>query len=130
MRTIKYLPKITQAPTEYREISEDDHQWLIETLSRWLARLAELDAAHTEDQRCVREQWWHRRTKTLPRSRQGLNTPCSFVGGCLWNMLWAEPRQRDFTAHQMEGIEIISAVLGIAYAEEEPIRFQIGFTEH
>lgn len=129
MKIIKYMPKITSARTEYREISDLDHQWLIESQSRWMVRMGQLDQAASEDQRIVREHWWHRRTKTLPRGRQGLNTPCSFVSGCLWNMLWSQTLQRDFTQHQMEGLEIISQVMAEIFEEEQPLRFQISITE-
>lgn len=129
MRIIKYLPKITSAGTEYREIDTDDMAWVQEQLIRYLTVMAELDQARDEDSKWVRDQWWHKKTKKLHQGKQGQNTPCSVVGGILSNMMFKENPQRDFSNKQMEDIEYISQVIGSVYQGCEPIRFQIGFSE-
>jgi hypothetical protein len=124
-RTIKYIPKITQARTEYREISDDDMAWLKMEFWRWLAQMAELEQSRDQDSRWVLEQWWHRRTDTLPKGQSGQNTPSSFVGGLTQNLVFGT--QRDLTERQIEGIQTISHVLSQAYASCTAVRFQIGF---
>lgn len=126
VRTIKYVPKITSAKTEYREIDAKDLADIHQQLIRWLAVIGELDMTHDEDLRAVREQWAHRRSKSLPRGREGENTPASFVAGIINNMIFGD--QRDLSDRQMEGIEYISKWM----AEIDPdhsvsYRFQLGF---
>jgi hypothetical protein len=126
LRTIKYIPKITSARTEYREIDANDMMDIQQQLIRWLAYMSELDMSHDEDLRAVREQFWHRRTKMLPQGREGQNTPASFIGGIVNNMMFGQ--QRDLTDRQCEGIEYVSKWM----AELDPqvsvsLRFQLGF---
>jgi hypothetical protein len=126
VHNIKYMPKITTARTEYREIDEKDLKDIQQQLIRWLAVIAELDMTHDEDLRAVREQFLHRRTASLPAGREGQNTPASFIGGIVNNMLFGS--QRDLSARQMEGIEYVSKWM----AEIDPehsvsYRFQLGF---
>ncbi len=124
-KTIKFIPKITQAKTQYREIDLEDMTWLKMELVQALAIMAELDQYRDEDSRWVREQWWHKRTNTLPRGQQGENTPASFVGGLLKNIMFGD--QRDLTDKQMEAVQNITHVLGSAFPECTQVRFQIGF---
>jgi hypothetical protein len=91
-----------------------------------MAFMCEMDMSHNEDLRAVREQWWHRRTKSLPSGREGMNTPASFIGGLVNNMLFGQ--QRDLSDRQMDGIEYVSKWL----VELDPdksfsYRFQLGF---
>ncbi len=125
-RTIKYVPKITSARTEYCEIDPEDQAWLIDQLIHWLALMGEMDQATDADSEWVRTQWWHRKTNKLNSGKQGRNTPCSFVSGVILNMLYKQPAQRDLTRKQMDDFETISAILAQVYPVEA-IRFQIGF---
>ena len=126
IRTIKYVPKATSARTEYREIDPSDLAEIHQQLIRWLAIMSELDMSHDEDMRAVREQFWHRRTKVLPSGKEGMNTPASFIGGIVNNMMFGE--QRDISARQMEGIEYISKwMVEIDPEKSVSFRFQIGF---
>jgi len=125
-RIIKYVPKITGAKTEYREISEDDLQWLQVEMIRWLTRMAELDQSHDEDVKYFLSQWWHRKSKTLHRGQNGPNTPCSTIGGILHNMMFKEHPQRDFSAKQMDDIVAVSHILSEAL-DVTAVRFQVGF---
>jgi hypothetical protein len=128
MRTIKYIPKITSARTEYREIDSEDQQWLQVELVRWLALIGELDQTHDEDIRLFRDSWWHRKSKDLSKGREGPNSPCSIIAGIVNNMMFKDTPQRDFTEKQMRDIEYISMTLsGIFPTAATAVRFQIGF---
>jgi hypothetical protein len=125
VKTIKYVPKFTQARTEYREIAEEDLSWIKMELWRWLAIMAELDQLRDPDSRWVLDQWWHKRTQSLPKGQHGPNTPASFVGGLCQNLVFGT--QRDLTNRQMEALQTISHVLSQAFNTCTAIRFQIGF---
>jgi hypothetical protein len=125
-KTIKYVPKATSARTEYREVEASDLADIQQQLIRWLAFMSELDMSHDEDMRAVREQFWHRRTKSLPSGKEGMNTPASFIGGIVNNMIFGQ--QRDLSARQMEGIEYVSKWMAELDPEQSvSYRFQLGF---
>ena len=125
-RRIQYIPKITAARTNYREISEEDMAWLQQELIRWLALLAECDQYRDPEVKFVRDQWWHKRTGTLPKGREGQNTPCSFVGGLVNNLIFGE--QHDLSDRQMDALTNISHIIGSAFDTQcSEITFQIGF---
>lgn len=124
-RVIKYIPKATSARTEYRETSVDDMAFIQQELIRWLALMSELDMARDEDSKWVNTQWWHKRTDTLPKGQSGQNTPASFVGGLVNNLVFGT--QRDLTDKQMDAIMNISHVLGKCVEGCTCITFQIGF---
>jgi hypothetical protein len=110
-KIIEYTLKDTAARTQYVTIDDQDLDWLKAQLIQYLAVIAELDSTHDEDQRYFREQWCHRRQKTLPKGRNGLNTPASYIGGLVSNTVFGE--QRDFTRHQLDAVEIISSGMSI-----------------
>jgi hypothetical protein len=125
-RRIQYIPKITSARTNYREISQEDMDWLQLELIRWLSLMAECDQYRDEEVKFVRDQWWHKRTSTLPKGKEGQNTPCSFIGGLVNNIMFGE--QRDLSDKQMDAITNVSHILGSAYDTVcSEITFQIGF---
>ena len=124
-KNIKFIPKITGARTEYRETSVEDMAFIQQELIRWLAIMSELDMARDDDSRWARDQWWHKRTDTLPKGREGQNTPASFVGGLINNLVFGE--QRDLTDKQMDAIQNISYVMGNAFPGCSTMTFQIGF---
>ena len=126
IKQIRYIPKHTAAKTEYREISEDDRADIIETCVRILAEMSKYDTLKDEDSRWVRDQWWHKTSKTLHRGENGLNSPCSVIGGIVHNLLYKEPRQRDLSAKQMEDITQITHILAQVNSNIPAIRFQIG----
>lgn len=124
-RTIKYIPKNTQAQTEYREIDPEDMRWLQSELIRWMSRGNEMGQRRDEDSEYFHKQWWTRRTQTLPKGQYGPNSPASFLGGLVNNLVFGQ--QRDLTSKQMDSIQNISMVFGTAFAGCSQIRFQIGF---
>ena len=126
-RVIKYVPKVTSARTEYREISQEDMDFIQSECIRWLALMSELDMARDEDSRWVRDSWWHKRTDSLPKGKEGQNTPASFVGGMINNIVFGN--QRDLSDKQMDAIQNISHILGQCVEGCTTITFQIGFTQ-
>lgn len=126
-RNIRYIPKHTSANTNYREVGQDDMAFIQQELIRWLAVMSELDMARDDDSRWARDQWWHKRTDTLPKGREGQNTPASFVGGLINNMVFGT--QRDLTDKQMDALQNISHIMGNCFDACTVITFQVGF-EH
>lgn len=129
-KIIKYIPKNTAAGTEYREISDDDKQVILTACVQALTIMAEYDraASDDEDKLWIREKWWHKKDKRLHKGKDGMNTPCSTVGGIVHNMMFKTPLQRDLSAKQMEDIEFIFQCLHSFYPDIQPFRFQIGFS--
>jgi CRISPR/Cas system CSM-associated protein Csm2 small subunit len=126
-RTIPYVPKITGAKTNYREISQEDHDWLINQMIKATIKMATLSNTINEDQKQVRDQWYRKRRSSLPRGRDGQNTPESMIAGILDNMLYGETPQRDFSDKQMDAIEDLFKWLDAIFPNEfeEPV-FRIG----
>ncbi len=127
MKTIKYLPKVTAAQTQYREIDADDSLWLQTELIRWQCLVGQLDQLHEVDMKIFRDYFWHYKTKRLHKGQHGPNTPCSTVAGIIHNIMFKQPQQRDLTDKQMEDIEWISGELH-KFLDSEQIRFQIGLS--
>ena len=114
------------AKTEYRNINPEEHGWLISYLFRVLCRMSTLSTTNTEDLKTLRDQWWRRRRTTLPRGRDGQNSPESMVAGILENMLYSDTPQRDFSAKQCDAIEEISNWMAAVDDKEfDTIRFAI-----
>jgi hypothetical protein len=127
---IKYLPKHTGANTQYREISEEDKQILLTRCIQALSTLAEYDRMNTtdnEDQVWCRDAWWHKRTKKLNKGANGLNSPCSTLGGIIHNFMFKTPLQYDLSNKQMDDLEFVFKGLAAFEPSIEPIRFQVGF---
>ena len=85
-----------------------------------------LSNSNSEDLKSLRDQWWRKRRSTLPRGRDGQNSPESMVAGILENMLYLDTPQRDFTAKQCEAVEEISNWINAVDSNQfETVRFQI-----
>lgn len=124
-KTIKFIPKHTTAHTNYRTITEEDMTFLQTELVRWTVKMGEISIDRDTDSKWVFNQWWNKRTETLPKGRNGQNTPASFVAGVLANTMFGE--QRDLTDKQMDAIQSISHILGNCFDDCSSIRFMIGF---
>jgi hypothetical protein len=109
IKTIKYLPKITKARTQYCEIDKKDLEWIQMEFVRYLSIAAELDGARNQDVRSLLKLWWYKRSGTLPKGNQGQNSPLTFVGGLLNNTLFGT--QRELSHIQMDAIENITATM-------------------
>lgn len=126
-RRIMYVPKQTGANTNYREISQEDMDWLQSELIRWISEVSDTAIKHDEDSKYIVE-WWMKRHKLLPRSRVGQNSPFSFTGGMVKNLVFGT--QRDLTDKQMEAIDYLSKAMATVYEDVcTNITFQIGFTK-
>jgi hypothetical protein len=126
IKTIRYVPKITGAKTEYRDIDVADMAYIQQELIRWVARIGELDMERDKEIKSIRTAL-HERNTNLPRGRLGHNSVTSFVSGLLHNLLFGG--QRDLTRIQMEALETISAVMSTVFTDCEAYRFQIGLGE-
>jgi len=128
-KIIKYLPKNTGAGTEYRELDPLDQQWILTKSIEALTILAEYDkcASDDTDRTWVRDQWWHKKDKRLSKGRDGLNTPCSVLGGIVNNFMFKTPPQRDFSDKQMKDIEFVFNCLSAFREDFQSVRFQVGF---
>lgn len=121
---ILYYPKHTSAHTVYLELPDEDLAWLKTELIRWLAVMTESDTRTDAEWAQVLSQYWNRKTRTLPSSQQGLNTPATFVAGLINNLVFGT--QRDITQRQMEGIRDISSNLAHIVPSIDTVVFQIG----
>jgi hypothetical protein len=127
-KKIYYVPKQTGANTNYRELSEEDMAFVQQEMIRWLAEVSETAMKRDEDSKYIVDQWWMKRSTLLPRNRTGQNTPYTFVGGMVKNLVFGT--QRDLTDKQMEAIEAVSKVMGQMYDDVcTSITFQIGFSK-
>lgn len=124
-KTIKFIPKHTAAHTNYRTITEEDMTFLQTELVRWTVKMGEISIDRNPDSKWVFNQWWNKRTDTLPKGRSGQNTPASFVAGVLANTMFGE--QRDLTDKQMDALQSISHIMGNCFDDCSCIRFMIGF---
>lgn len=126
IRTIFYTPKVTAARTEYRALNDEDLAWLKTELIKYLANMSERDLNPSEDNQWILNRFWHRRTDKLHKGRvedtYRQNTPCSFVGGMVNNLVFGT--QKDITAKQMEDLEFISQAMA-TITDSPAIRFQI-----
>lgn len=125
-RMVSYLPKNTAANTEYRDVCEGDHSWLLNQLMQYLVMMATLTTSKSEDNKIVIAEYWRKKRSNLPKGREGQNSPESMVAGIIENMLYATVPQKDFTAKQCTAIEDISHWMhAIDSVRFEKIMFQI-----
>lgn len=116
MRTIKYIPKQTNANTEYVEIHIDDMTWLKQELQRYLSLFAELDNSRNSDIQQILKNYWYKTDKNLPKGKDGINSPVSFIGGLVNNLNYNG--QRDLSTKVLKPIEEISTMV---YTLEEAL---------
>lgn len=114
MKRINYKLKTTTANTTYATISNQDMDYLKKTWIQYLAYIAESD--RTQDSIV-----WHQKTPELPKSKTGMNTVSSFIGGLVNNIVYGH--QRDLTIKQIPGIELVSTMFGHIDANFEQIKF-------
>ena len=126
IKTIRYIPKITGAKTEYREIDVSDMAYIQQELIRWLTLIGELDMERSAEIKSVRTAL-HERNANLPKGRLGQNSITSFISGMVSNLVFGG--QRDLTSVQMSALETIAAVMSTVFTDCEAYRFQIGFGE-
>ena len=136
MRYIKYIPKVTNAKTQYVTIDPNDMVWLQTEFIYWISLMGMLDVNRNEDIRQVMKYWWYKRSSTLPKGTTGQNSPLSLVSGLLHNLMYGT--QHDLSTSTMDSIENISAQMvlfqqalyeiSINTRSSEQIKFVIGLS--
>lgn len=109
MKEIYYTPKITAAKTQYNSISATDMLYIQNYCIRYLALMGEVSINQNEDLQQFVKQYWTKRNKTLPKGKNGLNTPQSFISGLLNNLMYGT--QNDLSDIQMDALQNISAIM-------------------
>jgi hypothetical protein len=126
IKTIRYIPKVTGARTEYREIDVQDMAYIQQELIRWMTLIGELDMARDQEIKSIRTAL-HERNANLPKGRLGQNSITSFISGMISNLVFGG--QRDLTSIQMTALETIAAIMSTVFSDCEAYRFQIGLGE-
>jgi hypothetical protein len=121
-KQIMYDPKITSANTQYNTISSTDMAYLQMELIRYMALMGELTKNRDRDVQNVINQWYSKRTSTLPKGKDGQNTPESFIAGLLNNLMFGN--QNDLSQIQMDAIENISANMTLIYEAVSGLKLQ------
>ena len=109
MKTIEYDPKITNASTQYNKISDTDMAYLQGELVKYLSLMGELSKSRNRDIQNILNQYWRKRSQTLPKGKDGWNTPESFVSGLLNNTMFGT--QNDLSDIQMDALTNISSMM-------------------
>jgi hypothetical protein len=123
VKTIKYKDKLSAIKnTQYTRIDPDDLLWIKSSMIRWLGLIAEHSANQDTDWRTVYKEYFNKPNPSLPKRKNGPNTPSSFVGGVINNTVYGT--QQDLTVKQLEGIQTISRDINQIWAECEQILFQ------
>lgn len=105
-KTINYVTKNVQKGFAYCDIHPTEMQEILIIMMRWVTQMGELSNSTNKEVKLFINQWWYAVDKKLPKGRNGMNTPCSFISGILTNLLFGV--QRDLSTLQMSGIERIS----------------------
>jgi hypothetical protein len=121
-KQINYDPKITSANTQYNKIDQTDMVWLQTELIRYMALMGELSKNRDRDIQNIINQWYSKRTATLPKSKNGQNTPESFISGLLNNLMFGN--QNDLSQIQMDALENISANMALIYDAVKGLNLQ------
>lgn len=121
-KQINYDPKITNANTQYNSISATDMAFVQLELVRYMALMGELSKSRNRDIQNIKNQWYSKRTDTLPKAKDGQNTPESFIAGLLNNLMFGN--QNDLSQIQMDALENISANMSLIYDAVKPLNLQ------
>jgi hypothetical protein len=111
--TINYDPKTTSAKTQYNKIDQKDMDLVQAELIRYLSLMGELSKNRDREVQNILNQWYRKRTQTLPKGKDGQNTPESFISGLLNNIMFGN--QNDLSQIQMDALENISANMELIY---------------
>jgi hypothetical protein len=121
-KQIMYDPKTTSANTQYNTIDKQDMVWLQTELIRYMALMGELSKYRDRDVQNTINQYYRKRTGTLPKGITGQNTPESFISGLLNNLMFGN--QNDLSQIQMDALENISANMSIIYDAVKGLHLQ------
>lgn len=107
---IKYTPKPTAAGTQYLDIEEDNLMELISWMIRTQSTVAQMAQLNDTESAQFLDFYWHKRDRSFPVGKRGINTPSSFMAGVIHNLMYGG--QRDLTEIQKDGLVRISDELG------------------
>lgn len=126
-KQINYDPKITNANTQYNKIDITDMAYVQGQLIRYMALMGELSKYRDREITNIINQWYKKRTQTLPKSTTGQNTPESFIAGLLNNLMFGN--QNDLSQTQMDALENISANMELIYDAVKGLNLQPNTTD-
>lgn len=120
IRTIRLLPKITAAQTQYYDMDPEDQQYIQHWLTRFLADISELATYHED----IAREYFRRQPRTLPRGRHGPNSIASMIGGIVSQTL--QNPTRNLSEPQLEPLEQVFDIMQPLYESESlpRIRFE------
>jgi len=121
-KIINYDPKSTSARTQYNKIEAQDMAYVQQELIRYMSLMGELKKSRNRDIQNIVNQWYGKRTETLPKGKDGWNTPESFIAGLLNNLMFGN--QNDFSQVQMDALENISANMELIYDAVKGLQLQ------
>lgn len=119
---INYDPKTTQAKTQYNKLDKRDMDLVQAELIRYLSLMGELSKNRDREVQNIINQWYRKRTQTLPKGKDGWNTPESFISGLLNNIMFGN--QNDLSQIQMDALENISANMSLIYDAVKGLELQ------
>lgn len=119
---INYDPKTTQAKTQYNKLDKADMDFVQAELIRYLSLMGELSKNRDREVQNIINQWYRKRTQTLPKGKDGWNTPESFISGLLNNIMFGN--QNDLSQLQMDALENISANMSLIYDAVKGLELQ------
>lgn len=120
--TINYDPKTTAAKTQYNRLEQKDMDLVQAELIRYLCLMGELSKNRDREVQNIINQWYKKRTQTLPKGKDGWNTPESFISGLLNNIMFGS--QNDLSQIQMDALENISANMELIYDAVKGLNLQ------
>lgn len=120
--TINYDPKTTAAKTQYNRLEQKDMDLVQAELIRYLSLMGELSKNRDREVQNIITQWYRKRTQTLPKGKDGWNTPESFISGLLNNIMFGN--QNDLSQIQMDALENISANMALIYDAVKGLELQ------
>lgn len=126
-KQINYDPKITNANTQYNKIDNNDMAYVQLQLVRYMALLGELTKHRDREVQNIINQWYRKKTQTLPKSNNGWNTPETFISGLLNNLMFGN--QNDLSQTQMDALENISANMELIYDAVKGLYLQPNTTD-
>lgn len=121
-KQINYDPKTTNARTQYNKIDTADMAFVQGELVRYMALMSELKRHRNRDIQNIINQWYTKKTRTLPKSSTGENSPETFISGLLNNLMFGT--QNDLSQVQMDALENISANMELVYDAVKGLQLQ------
>lgn len=109
MKQIDYKPKVTGANTQYNELAATDMIWVQTQLLRYMSMMGELKNNRNPAVRAIVKEYWSKKTDTLPRGRNGRNSPETYISGLINNLIFGN--QRDLSDTQMQALTNIAHVV-------------------